>query len=298
MISKNFQKLLQDLEEVSTEYYLRNRLRLNYIPSDKRTEKISSHYFQAKEKKINYFFSQDWIKEFLKNKKKTIRNSSTVKPLKEDINIDFLAEKSALYFRQGLEFLRTSVNMPDNTAPLVEYYGFLQCAKAKIILSLDFDENLFFTKHGITNRKCYSEISKKRTICDCWLSPEIDVSQYLNGKIMPFGILPLLIISETSYYDETEYNKTEGFEMDKYLGRNYCPSLEEMLDQKHVGTIEAFIGSWMFSTLVRYQPKKWVDIRSGKNNDFNHKISLFRRVFIPKAISSMLEVYRSYDDYY
>ncbi len=278
MISKDFQKLLQDLELVSTEYYLRNRLSSKYIPSDKRSEKVTSYFFQAYEKKINYFFSQDWIKKFLKNQKEVI-----IKPLEEGINIDFLAEKSALYFRQGLEFLRTSVNMPDNTAPLVEYYGFLQCAKAKIIISLDVDEDRFFTRHGITNRKCYSKTNK-----------EIDVSQYLNGKIKPFGILPLLIITETKYYDDTE-----EFEMDKYLGCNYCPSLEEMLDQKHIGTIEAFIVSWMFSILVRYQPKKWVEIRSGKNNDFDRKISLLRKVSIPKAIINMLGVYRSsYNEYY
>ncbi|MBA7500836.1 hypothetical protein ES704_03597 [subsurface metagenome] len=168
--------------------------------------------------------------------------------------------------------------MPDNTAPLVEYYGFLQCAKAKIIISLDFNENLFFTKHGIIIQKYSSESSKK-------------VSQYLNGRIKPCGVLPLLIIAETQYYAEEKI-----FEMDKYLGRNYCPSLEEMLDQKHVGPIEAFIVSWMLSTLVRYQPKKWVDICSGKHNDFGLKISSLRKREIPRAISTMLGVY-NYSSY-
>jgi len=147
MISQEVQKLLHDLEFVSTEYYLRNSLKSKFIPSDERSKKVFSYFFQAHEKKIDHFFSQDWIKKFLKNQKEVIRNSSTIKPLKEGIKIDSLAEKSALYFRQGLEFLRTSVEMPDNTAPLVEYYGFLQCAKAKIIISLDFNEELFFTIH-------------------------------------------------------------------------------------------------------------------------------------------------------
>ncbi|MBA7545520.1 hypothetical protein ES705_37889 [subsurface metagenome] len=276
MISQEVQKLLHDLEFVSSEYYLKNNLKSKYIPYDEQSKKVVSYFFKVHEKKIEHFFSQDWIKESLKNKIEATR--STTKPLNKGINIDFLAEKSALYFRQGLEFLRTSVNMPDNTAPLVEYYGFLQCAKAKIIISLDFNENLFFTKHGIIIQKYSSESSKK-------------VSQYLNGRIKPCGVLPLLIIAETQYYAEEKI-----FEMDKYLGRNYCPSLEEMLDQKHVGPIEAFIVSWMLSTLVRYQPKKWVDICSGKHNDFGLKISSLRKREIPRAISTMLGVY-NYSSY-
>ncbi|MBA7500835.1 hypothetical protein ES704_03596 [subsurface metagenome] len=97
MISQEVQKLLHDLEFVSSEYYLKNNLKSKYIPYDEQSKKVVSYFFKVHEKKIEHFFSQDWIKESLKNKIEATR--STTKPLNKGINIDFLAEKSALYFR-------------------------------------------------------------------------------------------------------------------------------------------------------------------------------------------------------
>ena len=159
-----------------------------------------------------------------------------------NFNYSEIANEAAIYFQQGLEMLRTARSMHENSSPLVEYYGFLQCVKGITILELEIKDARFFSYHGLTRAKANSH--------------------YINAKIKPIGVFSALLLRIKPMGMSTEEA------MDYFFSEPRCLSLEEALDIKarpynksysknYLGDpIFAFIGSWLLSSLVRYHPKK------------------------------------------
>jgi len=239
------------------------------------------------EEKINYFFSLE------KNVKGVQRQINLLK-LKSKLNyidtvkarifnnekeITNTARKASIYYQQALEMYQTSINMPETTSPLIEYYALLQCVKGSVLLDLDIKEDVFFRHHGI------SSIIKENS--------------YINAIIQPVGVFSALTLRFAHYQNQRdEEGETILYknEMEVYFKEYFIPSLEEIICQPNSFTYElshntlplVFIGSWMLSILVRYNPLIWQDILAGQKNDLIYFIRDFREEEIPKAIESCL----------
>ena len=44
----------------------------------------------------------------------------------------------------------------------------------------------------------------------------------------------------------------------------------------------------MFSSMVRYEPNKWLQILDGEKDDLSWKIKRFREIFVPDSIYQLL----------
>lgn len=235
---------------------------------------------QKKIEKIDKFFSYTQVQESLKRKGYAQKPQELIKPVNSSSDFMQIAMKSALYFRQGKEMLETAIDMPNFSSPVLLYYGFLQCVKGIILLEYDIDESLFFTQHGITNKK------PKKT------NPSTRVSQYLNGTIMPFGVFPVLIIQQS---DLIKYSKKYETDMDYYFS-GYCSiSLEDIIDSRNIDVSKAFVGSWILSSIVRYNPIMWQELLSGTEDTIIKKILDFNRYTIPNEIINLIYPYLPYE---
>ena len=151
--------------------------------------------------------------------------------------------------------------MPLNTAPLVEYYGLLQCVKGTILMTLNLRNSIFFRYHGLT-----------------YIDPS-NPDNYIKAEIKT-GVFLALLIRQT-FYDE----ETNRIEMEEYLKENYKPSLKDLINNNSVPAV--FIISWMLSSLVRYKTKVWQEICAGEEDELITKIQEFRRSTFPKAIKNL-----------
>ena len=234
---------------------------------------IPTEYPESKkyiEDKISIYNKK--IARFFKSKKKTI---SPLEPFQNDFSPR--AEKASLYFQQALELYRTSISMPQNTKPLVEYYSLLQAVKGSIILELDFDKDYHFENHGLT--------------------ADYDDEVYIRAKIKERGVFPALLIRFSKILDSREDigNKRFEYEMDKYFNKKYNPSLEELFEEilrsPYESLPEVFISSWMLSTLVRYEPALWQKLLNGKHDEMSIDLQKFHDVKIPSAFNSLFSKY-------
>ncbi|OLS33165.1 MAG: hypothetical protein HeimAB125_01170 [Candidatus Heimdallarchaeota archaeon AB_125] len=210
------------------------------------------------------------IERFFKDKKKTI---SPIEPFQT--NYRQRAEKASLYFQQALELYRTSLSMPRNTRPLVEYYSLLQAVKGSIILELDFTKEYVFEHHGLT-------------------ADYNDETVYIRAKVKKQGVFPALLLRFSRVYDHGEDCENNRFEysMDEYFNNKFTPSLEELfenlLNSYNVNLPKTFIASWMISLLVRYKPELWHDLLSGKHDKMSIYLQQFHYIKIPEAFNSLL----------
>ena len=174
-----------------------------------------------------------------------------------------MAKTCKIYFKQGAEMLSASKSIPETSSPLVEYYGYLQCVKGVVLSVMDLNTKFFFKQHGITK------------------NPSNNNSSYIDIKIQQYGVFQALILH---YGSENLLNR--------YLSANYTISLEELIEnsyQNYVGdAVRAYIGLWMFSSMVRYEPNKLLQILDGEKDDLSWKIKRFREIFVPDSINQLL----------
>lgn len=202
------------------------------------------------------------VQSSLSAKNKNFNDLISLRDVNADIND--LANEIVEYLHQGLEMLRTSLLMPEKTAPLLEYYGFLQCVKAYILVDLKVDDGIYFINHGLAIKQPLEEG---------------DLS-YIRAKIMVHGVFPVLLIRSGNVKD-----------LDHFYKQDYFPNLEEILYNMNTKTNHpayVFLGMWMLSMLVRYHPIKWREILDGKKNAILDDIRTFRRVQFPQTLSNML----------
>ena len=161
--------------------------------------------------------------------------------------------------------------LPKSSSPLVEYYGFLQCAKGIILLELNVNKDLLFSNHGLTTAKTSS--------------------RYIRVTIKPRGVFSALLlrIGQTL---PPRYMKFEEA-IDEFFSGSYNLSLEEIVrDNPAYGDpVFAFIVSWMLSSLVRYKPLKWKEIQDGKKDDIISNIRDYREKYLPEALEYLLREY-------
>lgn len=173
-----------------------------------------------------------------------------------------LAEEIALYFRQGRELLALSLGIFENSSPLVEYYGFLQCVKGAILLKLDVKDKKLFSRYG--------------------LSSQSTDDGYIEAKIHEKGVFTTLLLYQ--YPDHVIKHYIEN-----HLKNKLNVTLKESMKQVgHLSHVPAFITSFLLSNLVRYHPRTWNELLSGKKDDLIADINDFRRQIIPTAIQSLL----------
>lgn len=247
---------------------------------------------QRYEKKIAYYFgikeNCNAVKQEIKRKELDIELTDAIKvrEFENKEKISKIAQKASIYFQQGLEMLETSLSMPETTSPLVEYYALLQCVKGSVILDLDVNEKIFFTRHGITQTQ---EIETETNI----------VSEYINACVKPLGVFSALAIRFAHFIDQ---RKETGDKlhyvnmMETYFSKDFTPSIENLLigeeGNPYIGILRvpltSFIGSWMLSSLVRYSPMNWQEILAGQKNNLVRYIREFRSEFIPAAFDSFL----------
>ncbi|MHA2231951.1 MAG: YaaC family protein, partial [Candidatus Hodarchaeales archaeon] len=267
------------LEEMRVSYSLQEYLHTKFFPKEERLLSNLQERLTDYEKRIQAFSELDLVRNsnflaYRRLRQLSSDSSELAKPRQAPFSnqeLTKIALTAATYFEQGLEMLLTAQQMSDKSAPLVEYYGFLQCVKGVIFLELDVHHELFFGRHGLTFEK--------------------DDSRYIGAKIMPFGVFSALLLRSESL-EATEF----------YLSGDFCPTLEQIMSNEHVYIQEkpadfrsprsdpvlTFIGSWMLSTLVRYHPEVWLEICEGKTDNIITNIQKFRRSFVPDAVHSLL----------
>lgn len=259
---------LRILEHLTVPRYLQRWLEETYQSERELLQKNIKAKIAEYKKRIADFSTIPMVQNtFNRRYKKDPTPQDLVTPLTPDSNFSSIAEEAAIYFKQGHQMLKTSSNMQEESSPLVEYYGFLQCVKGTILLELWVNQELFFSKHGLTSAKTNS----------C----------YINAEIKPFGVFSALLLrrGKTMFMDPEKTMMT-------FFSGSYCLSLEEIIN-KHIqgDPVFAFIGSWMLSTLVRYRPKTWDEILQGKKDEIIRLIRDYRTDEIAQAIRNLLIEY-------
>jgi len=239
------------------------------------------------EGKLEFYFSKGsnvrGIKRQLKNlrlnEKINHRDTVKVREFDNEGGIIEVAQKASIYFHQALEMYQTSVNMPETTSPLVEYYALLQCAKGSIILDLDIMENVFFRHHGI-------------------ISALKEGNNYIRAIVKPVGVFAALAIRLAKYQNQRDKEGNSvnyRNDMETYFRKDFVLSLEDIVNPSSSSVynishypLSVFIGSWMLSSLVRYAPLSWQEILAGQNNNLIYYIRDFREEEITRAFESCL----------
>jgi len=251
---------LRKLDQLSIPYFLQKRLEERYQSPEarirERFEEIATEY----EDRIAYF-----AKTVLKNR---CTPQEVATPTTQESDFSAIAEEAAIYFQQGREMLQTSLDMPENSSPLVEYYGFLQCAKGMILLELNVNQKLLFSHHGLAFAKTNS--------------------RYISATIKERGVFSALLLRRGGVIFKKYEEAIEVF-----FSQLYSRSLEEVVTDRHKqgDPVYAFMGSWMLSSLVRYRPLKWEEIQGGKKDDIISSIREYRKQELSQALENLLREY-------
>lgn len=271
----------QKLVRLSNRKYLYEGLKSKYSPKNEALLGNLCEKIERYDEIITFYYN---IITDIENKRETEQNKipdsphSLVKPVNSNSNFKEIAENASIYFQQGLELYLSSMNMNINSAPLVEYYSFLQCVKGAVLLDLEIKDFRLFSQHGLS-------IKKRRS------------NSYLRAKVKTFGVFQTLLLLQSS--------KTE---IEDFLYGQYNLTLESLLEAKLLRKIKnsqdfnekrnpmdyappVFIASWMLSSLVRYFPKTWQKIYFGLDDMLILRIGGYRDEYIPEAIDSLLPYY-------
>jgi len=271
-------QILKELKKLSypsiIESKIRQRLKTIEISKEKEKEVIHVHHSYAR---LQYVYPEN-----IKHLEKIRQKQGIKEPQNYQVNISVvlpetekeireIASKASIYFLQGYEMYKTSLEMDINSSPIIEYYALLQIVKGVIMLELKVEPEEFFSAHGLKRKKKDA-------------SPDV-VHQ---AKIQTHGVFAALLIRCTDYLEKDD--GTKNFTMDEYYD-NYFPSLKEMINQKdNRGILNVFIFSWMLSEVARYKPEKWKKICEGIDNKWIVNIDDFRDFWLPDAINDLLNL--------
>ncbi|MHA2243881.1 MAG: YaaC family protein [Candidatus Hodarchaeales archaeon] len=258
-------QFLAKLEDLSYPYYLQKRLEDYWvILAKKDPEYIEKEKLHLKEK-IKDYYEHDSLEESIldwkDNKPKNIEKIAKPRSLSPGY-LERLAKRSASFFRQAKVMYETSLNMNDNSSPLVEYYSLLQCVKGSVLLQLEVNEEILFRSHGIT---CQFDKTKDK---------------YPKANIKATGVFhSLLLVCDP--WDE----------MNDFFTGKIDLSLDKLLTRIPNSPASAFILSFILSSLVRYHPEYWQTILLGTGDDIIREINNFRREKLPESIDRLFHYY-------
>ncbi|MHA2334404.1 MAG: hypothetical protein ACXAEU_20425 [Candidatus Hodarchaeales archaeon] len=124
MIEDYIQQYLSQLERISLPYFLQKRLEEKYESKEKRLQDYIKSKIADYNKKIAFFMNIPLVRQAITRKKgKNWQTADIITPRKPGSDFKTVARESAVFFQQGLEMLKTSLSMHENTSPLVEYYS-------------------------------------------------------------------------------------------------------------------------------------------------------------------------------
>ena len=125
---------------------------------------------------------------------------------------------------------------------LLGYYAYLQCVKGWIVTKLKINP-IFFSQHGITGAP--------------------DNEFFIKTECKPIGVLSAMILASYPFVQTKEM-------LNFFIIEKYQPTLPELITHQaaHGNPVFAFIGSFMLSSLVRYQPKTWAKISRRQKNRY------------------------------
>lgn len=251
---------LKKLEKLSISFYLQKVLEERIKIKTVFAESLFDSFNEKIENKINEYLNSDFVSSNSINRSNmpNIRNIKSIKKI---------SIESSLYFRQALEMFKASQNMNENSSPLVEYYGYLQCLKGIIVTYLDTEKTKFFSYHGLTTVK--------------------NNDSYCQAVIKPFGVFPAFLLI---------FNK-QNMLMKEMLSKDYKPTIEQLLRDPYFLKVKrpfedptkSIIVSWMLSSIVRYKPNIWEKICLGKEDDIILYIREFRENTLPECISRIID---------
>ncbi len=302
MLNQSRMKVLKELQNLRYPYYIEKLLKerlatieyseerkgssgYNHLSSGRlqRYETNKIHLLNIrkkleKEAKYTVAFSVDEseekilerVNEIKKNMKtKNLKVKAEVSLPKTETEIKELAYDISIYFSQGFEMYKTSINTDISSSPIIEYYAMLQIIKAIILLELKVDTQEFFGAHGLERKK----IKRDNSI--------------FQVKTKTHGVFAALLLRTSSSLTEEDGTKTRA--LDKYY-TNYYPKFEELVDKQilYLDIPKSFIFLWILSEIARYHPKKWKEICLGENNDWITSINEFREEGIPKLFFDLL----------
>lgn len=247
--------------------YETNKIRLLNIRKNLEKETKFTVAFSINESEEDIIDRVNKIKKNMKKKNSKIR--AEVSLPKTETEIKELAYDISLYFSQGYEMYKTSIDTDISSSPIIEYYAILQIIKAIILLELEVDKQEFLSAHGLERKKIKSDKS------------------ILQVKTKTHGVFAALLLRTSSFLIKEDGTKTS--ELEKYYN-NYFPKFEELVDKQivYLGIPESFIFIWVLSEIARYQPKKWREICLGEKNDWITSINEFREEAIPKLFFDLL----------
>lgn len=269
------------LEKLANRKYLYEGLKLRYSPKNEALDNKLHEKIDRYDEIIAFYHETITdIENKRKIKKIKIPNSpqDLAKPVNPESKFKKIADKASIYFQQGLELYLSSMNMNINSAPLVEYYGFLQCVKGAVLLDFEIKDFRLFSQHGLTIKRGRS-------------------NRNLRAKVMTFGVFQALLLLQSSEP-----------EIENFLHRRYYLTLESLLEEKLLKNVKnsqdsneirnpmdyappVFIASWILSSLVRYFPILWQKIYFGLDDMLILRIGEYREKNIPEAIDSILPVF-------
>ncbi len=181
-------------------------------------------------------------KEYREKNKEKIAKPLSISPR----CFERIGKRSASFFKQTKVMYETSLNMNDNSSPLVEYYSLLQCVKGRVLLQLEINEGILFKNHGIT-----CQFDKKK-------------DKYPKVNIKASGVFhSLLLVCDP-------WN-----EMNDFFTGKIDLSLDQLLTRGLFSPASAFILSFILSSLVRYHPEYWQTILLGIDDDIIRKNQRF-----------------------
>ena len=270
MYNQSANSLLSQLAELRYPYIVEKKLRY-YLENTKKSKNPNP--------KVCYPCYTRFLKyKVLINRLEKIRNDRGVKKsvlgisplsIKSKKKIKNLAHRISIYFSQGYEMYKTTLNMNILSSPIIEYYSLLQIAKGSILLELDVENTNFIEYHGLTKNRKKSEDSVHCT------------------KLLTRGVFPALLIRSTDYYKRED--GTKEFLLDGYYS-GFFPKFEDIVQERKFKTIpDTFIFSWMLSEVVRYKPEVWREISSGKDNEWIKTINEFRDYWLPHTMLRLIQ---------
>jgi len=233
MLNQSRMQVLKELEKFRYPYVVEKWLkeRLTRIEYSKKHEDSSHHHFcygrleryeinktcltdmrnkLRKEAKFTLAFSMDETEEDIIERVNEIKKSMKIKDSKvkaeislpkTEIEIKELAYDISLYFLQGYEMYKTSIDTDISSSPIIEYYAILQILKAIILLELEVDTQEFLGAHGLERKKIKTDTS------------------ILQVKTKTHGVFAALLL-RTSYFS-TEKDGTKKCNLDKYYTDYY-----------------------------------------------------------------------------
>jgi hypothetical protein len=195
------------------------------------------------------------------------------------LSFDDDVNEVVMYFKQGLEMYQTSLSMSEFTSPLLEYYALVQCVKGLFRLQFNLpSKSQLFNGHGLGHKNMQAKVHKHGVF------HALNIISSRGGDIKEDFL--------NKYKEGTMTDKLENClkkSISTHYGNNQMP--QSSLSY-------CFTASFILSSLVRYNPRKWQEIITGEESELILNIRNFRSNDFPNALRTLLSKFTSIPSMY